>query len=78
MSSYLLAFVVTDFQSMTNGVFRVWTRADAIQSAKYALGIGPQILKFYEDFFNIQYPLPKVDMISLPDFTAGGKFTFVN
>lgn len=78
MSSYLLAFVVTDFQSISDGIFNVWTRADAIQSAKYALSIGPKILKFYEEFFDIQYPLPKVDMISLPDFTAGGKFRVVN
>lgn len=72
MSTYLLAFVVTDFQSISDGQFKVWTRADAIESAKYALSIGPKILKFYEGFFSIQYPLPKVDMISLPDFTAGG------
>lgn len=74
MSTYLLAFVVTDFQNISDGRFKVWTRADAIDSAKYALSIGPKILTFYEEFFNIAYPLPKVDMISLPDFTAGGNF----
>lgn len=72
MSTYLLAFVVMDFENISDENFQVWTRADAIGSAKYALSIGPKILRFYEDFFNIQYPLPKVDMISLPDFTAGG------
>lgn len=72
MSSYLLAFVVMDFASIGDEHFKVWTRADAIDSAKYALSIGPKILKFYDGFFNIDYPLPKVDMISLPDFTAGG------
>lgn len=74
MSTYLLAFVVMDFENISADNFQVWTRADAIGSAKYALSIGPKILKFYEIFFNIPYPLPKVDMISLPDFTAGGNF----
>lgn len=73
MSTYLLAFVVTDFEHMESGKFSVWARAEAIRSAKYALEIGPQILKFYEEFFGISYPLPKMDMISLPDFTAGGE-----
>lgn len=76
MSTYLLAFVVMDFRSISDGSFSVWTRSDAIESARYALSIGPKILKFYEGFFNIPYPLPKVDMISLPDFTAGGKFDY--
>lgn len=74
MSTYLLAFVVVDFEHRSSGRFSVWTRADAINSASYALEIGPKVLNFYEKYFNISYPLPKVDMISLPDFTAGGAY----
>lgn len=73
MSTYLLAFVVTDFSHQTNNKFAVWTRPEAISSAAYALDIGPKILKHYEEFFGIPFPLPKMDMIALPDFTAGGK-----
>lgn len=73
MSTYLLAFAVTDFKSLGAESFRVWTRPDALRSAEYSLEIGPKILKCYEEFFGIPYPLPKVDMIALPDFTAGGK-----
>lgn len=28
-------------------------------------------MRFYEKFFNIDYPLPKQDMIAIPDFSAG-------
>ncbi|KAG4068421.1 hypothetical protein HA402_007941 [Bradysia odoriphaga] len=44
---------------------------EATRSADYALDVGPKLLKFLETFFGIDYPLPKVDMIALPDFTAG-------
>ncbi|XP_041766719.1 uncharacterized protein LOC121590789 [Anopheles merus] len=71
MSTYLVAFVVCDYLNLTSGNFAVWARADAIGSARYALSVGPKLLKFLEDFFHIKYPLPKVDMIALPDFSAG-------
>lgn len=38
---------------------------------EYAKYIGPKVLKFYEDYFDIKFPLPKVDMIAIPDFSAG-------
>lgn len=71
MSTYLLAFVVSDFEHLTKGNFSVWARHSAISQAKYGLEIGPQILKFYEQFFNIEFPLPKIDMVALPDFSSG-------
>ncbi|XP_035901975.1 aminopeptidase N [Anopheles stephensi] len=71
MSTYLVAFVVCDYHNLTSGNFAVWARAEAIGSARYALSVGPKLLKFLEDFFHIDYPLPKVDMIALPDFSAG-------
>lgn len=42
-----------------------------INSADYALNISGRILKHYEKFFGIDFPLPKMDMIALPDFNAG-------
>lgn len=71
MSTYLVAFVVSDFEHITNGSFSVWSRSDAMSQSKYSLSIGPTILKHYEDFFQIKFPLPKIDMIALPDFSAG-------
>jgi aminopeptidase N len=42
-----------------------------VHTAEYALRIADKILRHYEDFFGIEYPLPKMDMIALPDFNAG-------
>merc|ERR1712013_708727 len=65
MSTYLVAFVVSDFvyrksEPMDNGVeFRIWSRKGAINQTKWASEIGPQILHYYEDYFNTSFPLPK-------------------
>lgn len=71
MSTYLVAFVVSDFKKNTNGSFSVWTRESAINQTAFSLRIGPAILKYYEDFFQIKFPLPKIDMVALPDFSTG-------
>ncbi|XP_041970212.1 aminopeptidase N [Aricia agestis] len=71
MSTYLVAFVVTDFGNITDNNFAVWARKEALSSASYALEIGPKILQFLEDYYKIKFPLPKIDMIALPDFKAG-------
>ncbi|KAL0133266.1 hypothetical protein PUN28_000801 [Cardiocondyla obscurior] len=73
MSTYLVAFIVSDFdeRKSEDGKFRVWARHDAIGQAEYSLNIGPKILKYYENYFKIKYPLPKMDMVALPDFAMG-------
>lgn len=71
MSTYLVAFAVTDFGNMTDNNFSVWARKEALPSAQYALEIGPKILTFLEEYYKIKFPLPKIDMIALPDFKAG-------
>jgi aminopeptidase N len=73
MSTYLVAFVVSDFVNNTNAKenFSVWARSDTIQSTDYALSIGPKVINFLNDFFDIKYPLPKMDFIAVPDFLFG-------
>ncbi|XP_012268487.2 aminopeptidase N isoform X2 [Athalia rosae] len=73
MSTYLVAFVVSDFATMTSkdGKVSVWARSEALDQSLYSLEIAPKILKYFEDYFRIEFPLPKMDMIALPDFSAG-------
>ncbi|GFY53408.1 aminopeptidase N [Trichonephila inaurata madagascariensis] len=71
MSTYLLAFVVSDFKRKGTDKFAVWSREAVIDTTDYALQVGPAILSFYETFFKVKYPLPKTDMIAIPDFSAG-------
>uniref|UniRef100_A0A4W3JRT3 Aminopeptidase n=1 Tax=Callorhinchus milii TaxID=7868 RepID=A0A4W3JRT3_CALMI len=77
MSSYLLAFIVSDFISIDeelNGTsFSIWARRQAINEGQgnYALEVTGKILKFFESYYNVAYPLPKSDQIALPDFNAG-------
>ncbi|KAK7497860.1 hypothetical protein BaRGS_00010994 [Batillaria attramentaria] len=76
MSTYLLAFVVSDFVSLSattanNVTYRVWARPESISQAQYALDVGVEVLTYFENYYQIPYPLPKQDMIAIPDFAAG-------
>ena len=76
MSTYLVAFLVSDFTyrpSHTNDrmEFRIWARDDLYEQTRYASEIGPVVLDFYEQYFNLPFPLPKQDMVAVPDFNAG-------
>ncbi len=76
MSTYLLAFIIGDFEYIesktNNGVLvRVFTTPGKKHQAKFALDCAVKTLEFYDEYFDIAYPLPVLDMIAIPDFTAG-------
>ncbi|HEY9715962.1 MAG TPA: M1 family metallopeptidase, partial [Trichormus sp.] len=76
MSSYLVALVIGNFQStemqQSAGVpIRVWTVAGKVPLARYALDEAVKIMKFESDYFGISYPNKKLDLIAIPDFSAG-------
>ena len=76
MSTYLLAFVVSKFEFMestrdSNVRFRIWSTPNSLEQTEYAKDIGPKVLEYFESYFNVPYPLPKQDMIAIPDFGAG-------
>lgn len=75
MSSYLLAFVVSDFTFMSNEaskqpsetLHRVWTRPDSTEKAWYALEQSDLVLKALEAYVGFDYELPKVDSAAIPN-----------
>uniref|UniRef100_A0A8C2X9K7 Aminopeptidase n=1 Tax=Cyclopterus lumpus TaxID=8103 RepID=A0A8C2X9K7_CYCLU len=79
MSTYLLAFIVSDFAFINNTIdgkflkIRIFAKKSAIAAGQgeYALNKTGPILKFFERYYNSRYPLPKSDQIALPDFNAG-------
>lgn len=77
MSTYLLAFIVSQFQAVErrqdNVQIGIWGRPKAIAEGQgaYALNVTGPILKFFERHYNTAYPLPKSDQVALPDFNAG-------
>ncbi|KAL1247303.1 hypothetical protein QQF64_022679 [Cirrhinus molitorella] len=77
MSTYLLAFIVSEFgfieQNIDSLQIRIFARQEAINAGQgqYALNVTGPILKFFEKYYNVPYPLPKSDQIALPDFSAG-------
>jgi aminopeptidase N len=76
MSTYLLAFVYgeLDYKEATtkSGVtVRTYATADNVQFTDFALDVAVKCLDFYEEYFDIPYPLAKCDLIALPDFASG-------
>lgn len=76
MSTYLLAFIVGDFEfieakTKDNVLVRVFVTPGKKHQAKFALDTAVKILEFYNKYFDIPYPLPVLDLIAIPDFSHG-------
>ncbi len=80
MSTYLVAFLVGDFQCLSGKSdevpIRVCATPDKVQYGKLALDVAEHTLHYYDTYFGIKYPMPKLDMIALPDFEAGAMENF--
>jgi len=77
MVTYLACFIVCDFEfqekltAVHKTKFRVYATPQQKQTVKYALDIGSNITDFFTNYFDLPYPLPKQDMIAIPDFVSG-------
>ncbi len=80
MSTYLLAFLVGDFKCVSGSSDGIPIRAcatpDKVQLGRFAVSAAEFILHYYDTYFGIKYPMPKLDMIALPDFEAGAMENF--
>ncbi|KAK3914792.1 Puromycin-sensitive aminopeptidase [Frankliniella fusca] len=76
MSTYLVAVVVGEFdfieQLTPRGVkVRVYTPVQKKEQGQFALDTAIKVLPFFEDFFQIPFPLPKMDLIAVPSLSFG-------
>jgi aminopeptidase 2 len=76
MSTYLVAFIVGHLNYIETKNFRVPIRVYAtpdqdIEHGRFSLELAAKTLAFYEKAFDNDFPLPKMDMVAVPDFSAG-------
>lgn len=76
MSTYLVAFIVGELNYIETNAFRVPVRVYAppgqdIEHGRFSLELAARTLAFYEKVFGIEFPLPKMDQVAIPDFAQG-------
>ncbi|XP_038214671.1 glutamyl aminopeptidase-like isoform X1 [Zerene cesonia] len=81
MSTYLACFVVCnfDFKETTinaNGIgknftLRSFAQKDQTHKIDFAQDIGKRVTEFYIQYYKVPFPLPKLDMIAIPDYVSG-------
>jgi aminopeptidase N len=75
MSSYLNVFVAGELDFIESQVgptqIRVIATKGKAESGRYALEASAEILKYYNDYFGVRYPLPKLDQIAIPGGFGG-------
>jgi tricorn protease interacting factor F2/3 len=76
MSTYLLYIGIGDFYFLEDKykdvlIRIVVTPKEKLEGAKFALENCKKFLSYLEEYFNVPYPLKKLDLIAIPDFAAG-------
>ncbi|KAF2746776.1 aminopeptidase-like protein [Sporormia fimetaria CBS 119925] len=81
MSTYLLAWAIGDFEYVEaftrrkyngkNLPVRVYTTRGLKEQGRFALDQCHQIVDYFSDVFQIDYPLPKVDLLAVHEFSHG-------
>lgn len=75
MASYLVVFVsgeLEQIQDRVDGVqIRVITTEGKKEQGRYALEATKKLLPYYNRYFGIKYPLPKLDQIAIPGGFSG-------
>lgn len=75
MSSYLAALVIGNFEYVegsADGIpIRVYSTPGKKEMGRFALDAAEHIVSYYDKYFGIKYPYGKLDLVGLPDFSAG-------
>ncbi|KAF9156775.1 Aminopeptidase 2 mitochondrial [Actinomortierella ambigua] len=81
MPTYLLAWTIGDFdfiEAYTSGEYnesplrcRVYTPVGLAEHGRYALDLAVKSVEIFARMFDMPHPLPKLDMVAIPDFAPG-------
>ncbi|KAJ7824168.1 leucyl aminopeptidase [Mycena olivaceomarginata] len=81
ISSYLVAFANGPFAHLETKVvmplsgrtvpLRVYATPDIVHQGEFCLEVTAKVLPLYETIFDIEYPLPKLDVLAANDFDMG-------
>ncbi|KAG5438595.1 hypothetical protein PCANB_002701 [Pneumocystis canis] len=81
MSTYLLAWVIGELEyietftsgnNMSRIPVRVYSPLSKLsQHGRFSLELAARTLEFFSKTYDIPYPLPKLDLVAIPDFSAG-------
>lgn len=74
MSTYLIAFIVSDFEFKekidANGLnHRIYSQPNKINSLKFALNKSVVVLPALRKYLEVDYTMPKIDHLATPAFT---------
>ncbi|GBR55597.1 aminopeptidase [Neokomagataea thailandica NBRC 106555] len=88
MSTYLLALVAGDMGSLHGSADQtpigVYAPNGLQEQGRFALNAAENILPYYNNYFGVKYPLPKMDMLAIPgNYQAGamenwGALTYID
>ncbi|CAH1738623.1 aminopeptidase N-like [Aphis gossypii] len=71
ISTYLVAFFVGEFYAMKTRNIGIYTHRRYVKQAEYIADKSPKLLEAMEKFTGVDYTLPKLDLLAIPDFAAG-------
>ncbi|MGA7923212.1 MAG: M1 family metallopeptidase [Thermoplasmata archaeon] len=75
MSTYLLYLGIAPFAFCESRSEGLWVRAAMppghAESARYSTERAAKFVRGFEAYYDIPYPLPKLDLIAIPEFWAG-------
>ena len=52
---------------------RVYTPLGKKEQGRFGLYVAAKVLPYYKEYFGVEYPLPKLDLVAVADFSAGKK-----